>query len=837
MAGLLYRLGRFAARRRWSVITAWIVIFVLSGASYALFAGTISSSITIPGTPTAKVSEQLEEQFPAVSGGTGTLVFSTTGGQPFTETQKAQAHALLTDIAKFSGINAATDPFAIETELADQRQQIMDGRAQLVAGRAELDAAQGQLDVGVQQLAGAHAQLDAARSQADDSADAQAQFAQQQQLLDAQRTLLTVQQADLDSAVESLTEPGLKLDLGSSLLGMSKNIRFVSEDGTAALATVQFTENAFVVPPELKAQVVAAAADARIPGVEVNISNELVQGTPNLVGPGEAVGIVIAAIVLLVLLGTGLGAALPLISAMVGLGVALLAGLSFSGLVEFTSITPLLAVMLGLAVGIDYSLFIINRHRSQLNRGIPLAESIGLANGTSGNAVVFAGTTVIVALLALNITGIPFLGLMGTVGAVSVAVAILVAISLTPAMLSLAGIRILRKKERKQIRDATTIKAAPMSTRRAVLTIVAGVALLGVVALPALTMRLGLPDGSSEATSSSPYKSFATIADKFGVGQNGPLVVVADLPEAATGSTLLQQQVAIATKIAAQNNVSAVAPIATSPDSTAIAFQIISTGGPSSVATEDLIHDLRNLSPVETKDGAVTLGVAGTASAQIDISEKLSEVLPIYLAVVLALSLIILIFVFRSILVPIIATAGFVLSLVATLGALTAVYQFGWLSALFGVHDPAPILSFLPMLEIGVLFGLAMDYQLFLVSGMREAYVHASSAQEAVQRGLRLGRPVVTAAALIMIAVFAGFIFSESATIRPIGFGLAFGVLLDAFIVRMLLIPAAMHLLGDAAWWIPNRLDRLLPNIDVEGVSLQRLVITGPKPPHPASRL
>ncbi|TFC01043.1 RND transporter [Cryobacterium adonitolivorans] len=837
MADLLYRLGRFAARRRWSVINAWIVIFALSGASYALCAGTISSSITIPGTPTAKVSEQLEEMFPTVSGGTASLVFSTSGGQPFTQTHKGQIHALLTDIAGFSGVKAAKNPFTIETELADQRQQIVDGRSQLDAGRTELAAAQDQLDVGVQQLTDAQTQLDAARSQAGDSADAEAQFAQQQQFLDAQRTLLTAQQTDLDSAAQSLTEPGLQLDLGSSLFDLSKNIRFVSEDGTAALATVQFTKNAFVVPPELKAQVVAAAADARIPGVEVTISNELVQGTPNLVGPGEAVGIVIAAVVLLVLLGTVLGAALPLISAMVGLGVALLAALSFSGLIEFTSITPLLAVMLGLAVGIDYSLFIINRHRSQLKRGMPLAESIGLANGTSGNAVVFAGTTVIVALLALNITGIPFLGLMGTVGAVSVAVAILVAISLTPAMLSLAGIRILRKRERKQMGDAAAIVAVPMSTGRAVLTIVAGVALLGVVALPALTMRLGLPDGSSEATSSSPYKTFATIADKFGVGQNGPLVVVADLPEPATGSALLQQQVAVATKIAAQHNVSAVAPIAISSDGTAIAFQIISTGGPSSIATEDLVHDLRNISPVETEEGAVTLGVAGTASAQIDISEKLGEVLPIYLAVVLTLSLIILVVVFRSILVPIIATAGFVLSLLATLGALTAVYQFGWLSAIFGVHDPAPILSFLPILEIGVLFGLAMDYQLFLVSGMRETYAHGSTARDAVQRGLRLGRPVVTAAALIMIAVFAGFIFSESATIRPIGFGLAFGVLLDAFIVRMLLIPAAMHLLGDAAWWIPNRLDGLLPNIDVEGASLEHLAITGPKPPHPASRL
>jgi RND superfamily putative drug exporter len=274
--------------------------------------------------------------------------------------------------------------------------------------------------------------------------------------------------------------------------------------------------------------------------------------------------------------------------------------------------------------------------------------------------------------------------------------------------------------------------------------------------------------------------------------------------------------------------VSAVAPIGTSADGTAIAFQVIPTGGPSSVETETLVHDLRDISPLDTGEGEVALGVAGNASAQIDISEKLGQVLPLYLGVVLGLSLIILIIVFRSILIPLVATAGFVLSLVATFGGLTAIYQLGWLSAVFGVHDPAPILSFLPVLEIGILFGLAMDYQLFLVSGMREAYAHGAPARVAVRRGLRVGRPVVTAAAIIMISVFAGFVFSDSSTIRPIGFGLAFGVLVDAFVVRMLLVPAAMHLLGDAAWWMPRRLGRIIPNIDVEGASLEGLHMPRP---------
>ncbi|WP_375384030.1 MMPL family transporter [uncultured Microbacterium sp.] len=793
MAGLLYRLGRFSARRRWTVILSWLLIIALSGVGYSLFAGTISPSITIPGTPTAKVASELADTLPEVSGGSGSLVFSTTDSAPFTEEQKAGVASLLEQISGFAGVKSATDPFTIDSQLATERQQAVDGREQVLAGQ--------------QQLAESQAQLDQLRE------------------IDPSNAALAASQAELDASAATLTAQSTQLNLGQQLLDMSTNIRFVSEDQTAALATVQFVDDAFVVPPALKEKVVAATEDATIAGVEVTVSNELVQGVPNLIGPGEIAGIIFAAVVLLALLGTALGAALPLVSALVGIAVTLIGSLAFSGIVQFTSITPLLALMLGLAVGIDYSLFIINRHRTQLKAGTTVPESIGLANGTSGNAVVFAGTTVIVALVALNITGIPFLGLMGTVGAVAVAVAVLVAVTLTPAMLSVAGMRILRTKERRAIgsTEATAASTNAMSMRRAVLTLIAGIAVLGSVALPALGMRLGLPDGSSEATTSSQYATFTTIADKFGAGQNGALVIVADLPESASGVMLLQQQVAIATVIAEQDHVSAVAPIGVPSGGDVIAFQIIPTNGPSSVETEELVHDLRDISPLSTSEGAVSLGVAGNASAQIDISEKLGEVLPIYLAVVIGLSLIILLIVFRSILVPVIATAGFVLSLVATFGGLTAIYQLGWLSTIFGVHDPAPILSFLPVLEIGILFGLAMDYQLFLVSGMREAYAKGAPARIAVQRGLQVGRPVVTAAAIIMVSVFAGFVFSDSSTIRPIGFGLAFGVLIDAFVVRMLLVPAAMTLLGDAVWWMPKCLERVVPNIDVEGSSLERL--------------
>jgi len=827
MAGLLYRLGRFSARRRWTVIIAWVVIIALAGIGFSLFKGTVSTSITIPGTATSKVTDELAAKFPKASGGSGSIVFQTTTGKLFTADQKSGIAALLAKFDGYQGVKSTMNPFATQNLLTKQRDEVASGRTQIATATSQLAASQKTVDQGTAAIASAQKQLDQQKAQATAAGQlsaVQARIAAGQAQLDAQRQALAQGQAKIDVGTKTLAEQSTKLGLGSDLLDLSKNIRFVSKDGSAAVGSVSFTTDSFSVPQTLKARIVSASEAANIEGVTVEVTNDIAQGVPSIVGPGEVIGLIVAAVILLVMLGTIIGAGLPLLGAIVGLGASVLGSMAFSGIVQFTSVSTVLGVMLGLAVGIDYSLFILNRHRNQLKQGMSLHESIGLANGTSGNAVVFAGTTVIVALIALNITGIPFLGLMGTVGAVAVAVAILVAISFTPAMMSIVGMRILRKKERQAIGNtaSTRVPNSPMSTVRAIVTLVLGIAVLGTIALPAMQMRLGLPDGSSEATDSSQYHAFKTLENKFGAGQNGPILVVANLPVKTTGDDLLRQEVALGTAIKAQDHVSAVAPIGASEDGRVVAFQVIPTGGPSSLSTETLVHDLRGLSPVSTKDGRVTLGVAGNASAQIDVSEKLSQALPLYLAVVVGLSLIILIIVFRSLLVPLTATLGFVLSLLATFGGLTAIFQFGWLSSIFGVHDPAPILSFLPVIQVGVLFGLAMDYQLFLVSGMRESFAHGAPAKIAVQRGLHAGRPVVAAAAIIMMSVFAGFIFSDSATIRPIGFGLAFGVLVDAFVVRMLLIPGAMHLLGETAWWFPKWLDRLLPDVDVEGAGLER---------------
>lgn len=823
MATLLYRLGRFSARKAWLVVTAWLLLLGLAGGAFALFGGALTSAVSIPGTATQEVSDQLAEKFPAASGGLGTVVFTTADDSAFTDAQKAEIGKLLTRTTDLDNVKGTTNPFELQGQLDGQSQQIIDGRQQLADGTAQLDAGQAKLDSAQAELDAGQQQLDAARAQAEEAgqlAAAQPQLDAQQSAIDAGAAQIAEQKTTLDQSRIELETQSTTLEQGAELLALASEIRQVSSDGTTAVAVIQFDKSIHLVPEEAKEAVVAEMNDAVIAGVDVEVTNDLAATIPEVLGPGEIGGVIVAAVVLFVMLGTLVGAGLPLVNALVGVGVGVLASLALSGTVEMLSITPVLGVMLGLAVGIDYSLFILNRHRKQLREGVPLEESIGLANGTSGNAVVFAGVTVLIALLALNLTGIPFLGLMGTVGAVAVFAAILVAITLTPALLRLVGPRILTKKARARVGhpDNLGVPSKPMKTVRAIATLVLGVIVLLVVAMPALSMRLGLPAGSSEPVVSSAYKSYKLIEDKFGAGVNGPLVVVAEMSEKVSEDQLVAEQGRIGTALKAENNVVAVAPIGVSDDEMLIAFQVVPEGGPTSESTEQLVHDLRGLD----LEGVAALGVAGNASGNIDVSEKLADALPLYLLVVVGLSLIILIFVFRSILVPLTATIGFVLSLFATFGVVTAVFQWGWLAPAFGVHDPGPILSFLPILVVGVLFGLAMDYQLFLVSGMREAYSHGAPARLAVQRGVRAGRAVVTAAALIMAAVFGGFIFSNSVMIQSIGLALAVGVLLDAFVVRMLLIPAVMHLLGDAAWWLPKWLDRILPNVDVEGASLER---------------
>jgi RND superfamily putative drug exporter len=411
---------------------------------------------------------------------------------------------------------------------------------------------------------------------------------------------------------------------------------------------------------------------------------------------------------------------------------------------------------------------------------------------------------------------------MGTVGGFVVIVAVLVAVTLTPAMLSLLGRRALSKRERLGLADrAQRAKPAkplkPMSNARAILTAIGTIAVLAIIAIPVFSMRLGIPDGSAESPESSEYQAYAAQAENFGPGFNAPIVAVADIPSDLDEDELLDTTAAQAEQFAELTDVAHVVPVGENDAGDLLMFQLIPTQDANHEATVNLVYELRGLEPA----GEVTnLALAGHATGIIDISDALADVLPLYLGVVVGLSLLIMVLVFRSLVVPLIASGGFVLSVGAAMGAVVAIYQWGWLGEAFMVHNPSPVLSFLPTIMIGVLFGLAMDYQLFISSGMREAYAHGTEARLAVQKGFVQGRAVVAAAAIIMVSVFGGFVYADDPYIRPIGFGLAIGVLFDAFLVRMLMVPALMHLLGRHAWYLPKWLDRILPNVDVEGAAL-----------------
>lgn len=795
MARLLYRIGRGSAQHAAKVLITWAVLLIVAVGSFLAFGGTLADQFSIPGTETERVNEVLEEELDSSATG-ATVVFHTDDGSEFSDQQREQVGATLEEVAQFDDVSEVVDPF----EAAGER---VDAEDELAAGLTEVEENRGLLQQ-------AEADLTASLEQSEAIGAPQAQIDE-----------IAAELEQVQSDLTSLEAEAVELDLAVQLGELAEGIRTVSADGDVALSTVIFNDDVFSVPEEVKQSVMDLLDDAEISGVQVEYSNEIATSIEGLIGPGEVIGVTAAAIVLLLVFRAVRPAVLPIASSLVGVGIGVAGAMAFSDVVEMTTVTPVLGLMLGLAVGIDYSLFILYRHRRQVRQGMDVRESIGLANGTAGTAVLFAGVTTMIALLALAITGIEFLSVMGVVAAVCVAIAVPVATTLTPAVLGLIGQKVLSRRARAE-RDngsATAEPAEPMSTGRAVLTVLVTIAALAALAIPAASMRLGLPDGSSEPEESTSYQAFALTADAFGEGQNGPLVVTADLPEPVAQEDELATQLDLAEQLAQRGDVAAVAPVGMSADSDFLAFQVMPVEGPSSESTESLVHELRDVSPLA--DGT-ELGVAGMASGNIDLSDQLADALPVYLLVVFGLSILILIGVFRSILVPVLTAAGLALSLFAALGATTAVFQWGWFAEVFGSHTPGPLLNFLPLLLTGVLFGLAMDYQLFMVSGMREAYAHGVPARRAVVAGFHNGRVVVSAAAIIMIAVFGGFAFSQLTMVRPIGFALAVGVLFDAFVVRMVLIPATMHLLGRSAWWIPRWLDKILPNVDVEGASLER---------------
>ncbi|MDT0309091.1 MMPL family transporter [Streptomyces sp. DSM 44917] len=606
----------------------------------------------------------------------------------------------------------------------------------------------------------------------------------------------------------------------------------VNESGSTAYATVDFAIEPGGTTESLHEGFIHALENAP-EDLRVEANGEVALG-PVEFGGGELIGIVVAAIVLIITFGSLLAAGMPLLTALVGVMAGSMALVALASTLDLSENTGVLATMIGLAVGIDYALFIVSRYRAELVAGHPHEEAAGRAVGTAGSAVVFAGLTVVIALAGLAVVNVPILTKMGFAAAAQVVLAVLIALTLVPASLRLIGKRIFGRRVRKQ-NPETGVPAATTGgkenfgsrwargiLRRPGLVLVASVVGLGVLAAPVASMELGLPGDEVAAEDTTQRQTYEILSEGFGPGFNGPLMVVID---GDAGVDINAAVESVRAELDTLDGIDAVAPQAqVNEEGTMATLLAFPTTAPAESETADLVHEIRDdVAPVLEAETGTQLLVTGMAAVNIDFSQVMTDALVPYLALVVGLAFILLILVFRSIVVPLKAALGFLFSVLAALGAVVAVFQWGWGASLIGVEETSPIMSMMPIFMIGVIFGLAMDYEVFLVTRMREAHVHGEDAHQAVVTGFNLNARVVTAAAIIMISVFAGFaVTSAESMIKMMGFGLAAAVLLDAFIVRMTIVPALMGLIGERVWWLPKWLDRILPNVDVEGESLEK---------------
>ncbi|MEW2046522.1 MMPL family transporter [Streptomyces sp. NPDC005476] len=603
----------------------------------------------------------------------------------------------------------------------------------------------------------------------------------------------------------------------------------VSKDGTVAYTSVKYDAPGMELKDPTRDALEKAGDDARATGLTVDVGGDALQAGAEPGAVGEIVGLALAAVVLVITLGSLVAAGLPLLTAIIGVGIGVSTITALAKALDLGDTTSTLALMIGLAVGIDYALFIVSRYRSELAEGRDREEAVGRATGTAGSAVVFAGLTVVIALAGLAVVNVPMLTKMGLAAAGTVVVAVLIALTMIPALLGYAGRKVRatgekRKpaddqgKQQKQGKPGPGVRWASFVIRRPAAVLLLGVVGLGTIAVPATQLELGLPDDGSQPTSTTQRRAYDLLSEGFGPGFNGPLMIVVD----ARGSDDPKAAATTVTDgIKNLEDVATVTPAMFNKAGDTATITVIPGSKPSSARTEDLVHAIRDQGTDVRADTGAQVLVTGTTAMNIDFSQKLNDALIPYLGLVVGLAFLLLIVVFRSILVPLKAALGFLLSVLAAIGAVVAVFQWGWLGGLIGVEETGPIMSMMPIFMVGVVFGLAMDYEVFLVTRMREAYVHGESPSQAIVTGFRHSAKVVAAAAIIMMAVFGGFISSSEAMIKMIGFGLAIAVFFDAFIVRMAIVPAVLALLGKKAWWLPKWLDRALPNVDVEGEGLR----------------
>ncbi|MGP4009733.1 MMPL family transporter [Streptomyces sp. 4N124] len=547
----------------------------------------------------------------------------------------------------------------------------------------------------------------------------------------------------------------------------------------------------------------------------------------------ELLGIALAVVILAVAFGSLVAMSLPVVTALVGILIGFSAIGVMSGAMAVPKIATIVAMMLGLGIGIDYALFILTRHRQNLAHGMPVPEAVGRANSTAGLSVLFAGVTVIVAITGLQLAGIRMLTVIGWASAVMVTVTMLAALTLLPAMLGLAGRRVNNLRipfvkpkpaynpKSKSSRWSAKVVAQPVRYGAA------AVVLLGVLAVPVFSMHLGIPDAGNDPAASTTRKSYDLVAEGFGPGVNGPLQVVIEMngtaPSAIDGvGTALEDEPGIAT----------VSAVALSPKGDLAAFAVTPTTAPQNAKTGELVERLRqDLLPDALRGTEAKPMVTGATALDVDLSDQLQQRMLWFLGAVIGLSFVILMIVFRSILVPLKAAILNVLSIGAAYGVVVAIFQWGWGAGLIGLDGSVPIMSLAPMLMFAVLFGLSMDYEVFLLSRVREQFQRHGDAKAAVVEGVGSTARVITSAALIMTGVFGAFVLDPDGTAKLFGVGLTVAVILDVTLVRMVLVPAAMSLLGKHAWWLPGWLDRILPDIHLEGDDADDLLLPTPTAP------
>ncbi|GAB2878046.1 MMPL family transporter [Streptomyces mayteni] len=724
MSHVLFRLGRWAYRRRRLVLGGWLLLAATMVALAIGSGGQTNDVFTIPGTESQRTTDLLKRELPAFGGGSAQVVFATDGDTKVTDhRQRAAIEKTMRRLRDVPQVGAVSDPFQAHAVSRDER-----------------------------------------------------------------------------------------VALGS--------VDFTEEPGEVRESTLDDVERA--VWPAHDADVRVEYSGSVYPGWRTEVSE-----TP------EIVGLLVALVILLITFGAPVAAGVPIVTAVLGVLTTLMGVTALAAFVNIASASTTVAIMLGLSCGIDYGQFILFRHRNNLLAGMDGEDSAGMAAGTAGGAVVFAALTVIIALCGLSVVGIPFLTVMGLCAAAAVLVAMAIALTLLPAVLGFAGdrvVRFLRLPGRPgwTERVARTAAEHPERTRGAawarfvvrhrVPMLVGGVVLLGVLAIPATQLQLGLPSGSAKPTSETQRRAYDLISDGFGVGANGPLLVVAD---GVRGDRNVDR---IAEAVGKQRGVVSARTIATRDDVAVV--EAVPSTGPNDPDTADLVHRIRDHRGEVAAGTGAHVTVGGTTASNIDVSAKLSGALPVFLVVVVGLAFVLLTFAFRTFLVPLKSVVGFLLSVAAAFGAQVAMFQWGWGEHLFGI-TPTETISFLPIIMLAIIFGLSSDYEVFVVSRIKEAHGEVGPAgtkedeRAAVARGTGLAARVVTAAALIMFSIFVAFMASDDPTIKAIGFAFAVGVLLDAFVVRLTLVPAVMAIAGARIWYHPGWFGRLVPDPDIEGRRLE----------------